>query len=366
MGEVRKKMKKKIIGILVCMLLIGTVLPVSGTVIVERTPISTSLGDTLYVGGSGPGNYSSIQIAIDSADDGDSIFVYDDSSPYYENVVIDKSVNLIGENKQTTIIDGRKIGDVVKIIANQVNIKGFTIKNSSYYHPYRGAGINIESDDNIISDNIILNNGEYGLYIHNSNNCWILGNTITFNNHGVSIPDSSQILVEDNFIQGNRYTGIGVYRDILGTKIMNNIIMDSKKGVYIFNCRFGVKIKGNIISENDKGITIQASSKVCTISENTINSNSKYGIEVFLSEGNLIYKNNFEDNGENAYIEFYRTFGINKWNLLLKGNYWDDWDGSGPKIIHGIMYLTLGREKDISISWINIDWFPAREPYDIP
>lgn len=358
-------MKTKLIGIFVCMLLIAIVLPVSGNIIrTDGTSNSVISGITLYVGGSGPGNYSSIQIAIDSADDGDSIFVYDDSSPYYENVVIDKSVNLIGENKQTTIIDGCKNGDVVKIIANQVDINGFTIKNSSYY-PYRGAGINIESDDNIISDNIILNNGEYGLYIHDSNNCWILRNTITGNNHGVSIPDSSQILVEDNFIQGNRYTGIGVYRDILGTKIMNNIIMDSRKGVYIFNCHFGVNIKFNIISENDKGITIQASSKLCTISENIINSNSEYGIAVYLSEENLIYKNNFEDNGENAYIEFYRSFGINKWNLLLKGNYWDDWDGSGLKIIHGKMYLTLGREKDISISWINIDWFPAKEPYDI-
>ena len=53
-------------------------------------------GRTLYVGGSGPNNYTKIQDAIDNASNGDTIFVYDDSSPYYENIVIDKSVTLIG------------------------------------------------------------------------------------------------------------------------------------------------------------------------------------------------------------------------------------------------------------------------------
>ena len=85
-------MKKKMVGILVCMLMIGTVIPVSGNVLLERTSIPTSSGNTLYVGGSGPGNYTSIQEAIDNSEDGDTVFVYDDSSPYYENLVIEKSI----------------------------------------------------------------------------------------------------------------------------------------------------------------------------------------------------------------------------------------------------------------------------------
>jgi len=55
----------------------------------------------LYVGGSGPGNYTTIQSAIDAANPGDTVFVYDDSSPYYENIIIDKTISLIGENKNT-------------------------------------------------------------------------------------------------------------------------------------------------------------------------------------------------------------------------------------------------------------------------
>jgi len=50
--------------------------------------VGNSLGDTLYVGGNDPGCYDTIQSAIDAAKSGDTIFVYDDSSPYYENIVI--------------------------------------------------------------------------------------------------------------------------------------------------------------------------------------------------------------------------------------------------------------------------------------
>ena len=58
-----------------------------------------SFGNILYVGGNGTGNYSKIQDAIDNATDGDTVFVYDDSSPYYENLVINTSIELIGENE---------------------------------------------------------------------------------------------------------------------------------------------------------------------------------------------------------------------------------------------------------------------------
>ena len=34
-------------------------------------------GDTLYVGGDGPNNYTTIQSAIDDAVDGNTVFVYD-------------------------------------------------------------------------------------------------------------------------------------------------------------------------------------------------------------------------------------------------------------------------------------------------
>ena len=74
----------------------------------EKSYILPLNGKTLYVGGSGPGNYTKIQEAIDDASDGDTVYVYDDSSPYYENLNVSKSIYLIGEDKNTTIIGGNR------------------------------------------------------------------------------------------------------------------------------------------------------------------------------------------------------------------------------------------------------------------
>ncbi len=108
-------------------------------------------GKTLYVGGSGPNNYSKIQDAINNASNGDTIFVY--SGIYYENVVINKSINLFGETKETTIIDGEEKGNVIYICGNGVHVSNFTIQHGGGGWP--GAGIFIRSSDNVISNNII-------------------------------------------------------------------------------------------------------------------------------------------------------------------------------------------------------------------
>ncbi|MBP1662308.1 MAG: hypothetical protein H6P94_557, partial [Thermoplasmatales archaeon] len=60
---------------------VGPILLFLGACIVPMTAqdaeksFSTSSGTWLYVGGSGPGNYTKIQDAIDNASDGDTIFV---------------------------------------------------------------------------------------------------------------------------------------------------------------------------------------------------------------------------------------------------------------------------------------------------
>ncbi|MDH7516914.1 MAG: NosD domain-containing protein [Candidatus Thermoplasmatota archaeon] len=98
-------------------------------------------------GGSGPDNYTRIQDAIDNASDGDTVFVYDDSSPYSGWIFVNKSITVQGENTNTTIIQGPS-GNFTGFIIDSdfVKISGFTIQNG-------GAGIKIED----FSDNIIEN-----------------------------------------------------------------------------------------------------------------------------------------------------------------------------------------------------------------
>ena len=100
----------------------------------EKKIILSTDSNTLYVGGSGPGNYSTIQDAVDDAVERDTVFVYDDSSPYYENVIVDIPIRLKGENTNTTIIDGSFWDNVIKINdVDEVNISKFTIIHGSPY-----------------------------------------------------------------------------------------------------------------------------------------------------------------------------------------------------------------------------------------
>ncbi len=71
---------KKILTIGVILLFVGTS-SIPTMALKTKNSQSSSTGNWLYVGGSGPGNYTKIQDAIDNASDGDTVFVYDDFSP---------------------------------------------------------------------------------------------------------------------------------------------------------------------------------------------------------------------------------------------------------------------------------------------
>ena len=149
-------------------------------------------GNTLYVGGSGPGNYSSIQNAIDDATTNDIVFVF--SGIYQENVIVSKSISLIGENEQTTIIDADNLGSSLKISSNGVNVKNFTLINGIDTR----AGLRILNANNILIEHVICHsNNNHGIWIHNSD-CWI-NNCITHNN------SNSGIYVYHNEFCGDYY-----------------------------------------------------------------------------------------------------------------------------------------------------------------
>jgi parallel beta-helix repeat protein len=269
-----------------------------------------SRGNTLYVGGSGGGNYSSIQAAIDNASSGDTIFVFDDSSPYYENVIVDKTINLVGEDKNTTIINGNE-SDIaaVQIIADGVILCGFTTCNVDY-----DDGVIISGSFNNISGNMIMNNNGVGILLYDSFNN-ISGNVIANNQiDGIYMSDASDNIITRNSITNNGYNGI-----TLGTSSSNDII------------------------------------------ENTIMNNDEYGIEIPYygydsSDDNYIYLNNFINNGQHALDEC-----VNSWDRFGQGNYWDDfdeagegaWDNNSDGIVDDPYSIPGGSNKD---------WYPLMTP----
>ncbi len=188
-------------------------------------------GNIFYVGGSGPGNYTIIQDAVDNASDGDTVFVYDDSSPYFENVLINKSMRLIGEEKSTTCIDAKENGTVIEINADNVSVKDFSIQHSGKDY---NAGINLFGNNCNVSNNIIINN-RYGMRIRYTNNNIINGNEIRDNSRdGIQLYYTNNSTIQNNII--SRIDGYTIGIDSVycnNNKIYNNTVNKTYHGMYI-------------------------------------------------------------------------------------------------------------------------------------
>ena len=233
----------------------------SGGIENENFINESNAGKTLYVGGNGPGNYTSIQAAINAAEDGDTIFVY--SGTYYENVVVKKSVTIVGENKNTTIIDGRRKNDVIFLNASEATISNFTIQNGTT--GWTSGGIHIRGRGNKISENIIKNNNDGVLVesidsFHNE-----IEKNIIFNNkeEGVDLFNADKNIVRENIVFDNRGDGIDV-SDASGNIIEKNILDDT---IYLGRA-YENTVKNNSFTEGGIKIWWSSDNKIL---DNTIN-----------------------------------------------------------------------------------------------
>jgi parallel beta-helix repeat protein len=146
-----------------------------------------------------PTNYTKIQDAINVADPGDTIYVY--NGTYYEHVIVNKTVTIIGENKSTTIIDGDGTGIVIRSNASNVEIRGFTIQNGGGF-PYSGVVLG-SCVNNTIRGNIIRKNF-YGITLIGTNGSSIANNLImNCSQTGIQIKDSNNNCINENTIVNN-------------------------------------------------------------------------------------------------------------------------------------------------------------------
>ena len=267
----------------------------------------------LYVGGSGPGNYTTIQSALDNASSGDTVFVYDDSSPYNEHIVVDKSITIMGENRDTTVIDGN-----ISINAKSVIMHGFTIRSAS---GTGSTGISIDSGNTCISDITV---SRYSFGIHVLSGCNIISDA--------EITDCS----------------IGIYlAHTINNIIYGSTISRNNEGIHFEGSENNLVIYSNI-SGNDEGIWIDSGYG------NSIFHNNIENITLWHSRGTSVEGNNFPGDANHAtfFFSLYESpFSQNHWS----GNYW----GSStlfPKIIVGRWWI---------FPWPNFDLRPVSKPYEI-
>jgi len=253
-------MKKRLLTFeIVCMFLIATI---TTFLVID---VQAAGGNTVYVDDdAAPSWYDAthvktIQEGINNASIGDTVYVY--NGTYYENVVINKQIDLIGEDINETIIDGGENDDVVYITADEVNITGFTITNSS-------------------------NSGEAGICLDDACNNRIFNNIINDNSYGVSLKDvSKNNTISQNYIGLNDAPGIYLSTESINTTIFNNFVSENGNGIAV-DSSYNIIYNNTIESSNARGLSLYGS--YTTIKNNSFVDD---GLWVFDSFNNIVENN---------------------------------------------------------------------------
>jgi len=159
-----------------------------------------------------------IQEGINNATTGDTIFVHNGT---YAKVVINKRVDLIGESKEGVIVDGgNEAGDVIKVVANYVNITTLSVANGKYfsielsasyatiancnlYGSKHGIDLRWESNNNLIINCDTYDNREFGICIQSGSNNIITNCDIHNNHRGIILSYYSNNLIYNNIFRDN-------------------------------------------------------------------------------------------------------------------------------------------------------------------
>jgi len=206
-----------------------------------------------------PDDYPTIQEAINNANEGDTVFVR--NGTYYEHLNVNKTIELLGENRNATIIDGSSTGTVVLLRRDNITIQNFTIRNSGSAGVDSGIWVYHSVNNSKIVGNLVTNccwairaeNGAFnsticdniaersycGILLLVASNCRISSNILSRNNFcGVCLIDAAESNVSDNYISENGYllSGYGIYVERGPINITNfvdrNSFIDNRQQAY--------------------------------------------------------------------------------------------------------------------------------------
>ncbi|OGL46210.1 MAG: hypothetical protein A2161_03755 [Candidatus Schekmanbacteria bacterium RBG_13_48_7] len=211
-----------------------------------------------------PGDYPTIQQALNFAADAETVLVQ--PGIYRECISLDsdKEYNLVGINRDTTIIDGMHSGTTVGLwLYYEATISNLTIINSV------NDGIHAQGrpwyDDRLVHilNCVVKDNAGYGIYLNDKEDFYIENCTITNNEKRGIYAYLSQGIVQNNLIScnnggiyGEYFSKYYIYNNTIEYNIADN--PDDDQGAAIFtpepgylDACFSFDIRNNIIQYNE-------------------------------------------------------------------------------------------------------------------
>ncbi|MBT8382388.1 MAG: nitrous oxide reductase family maturation protein NosD [Ignavibacteriaceae bacterium] len=290
---------------------------------------SINFSETIIVSKSG--KVKSISAALNLANDGDEILI--EEGTYEEgNIIVKKSVKIRG--KGFPVIDGKGDGEVFTVLADDVLIEGFIIKNSGISYLEENAGVRLEEVRNCTVTNNRFINNFFAVYLAKTANCLISNNHIegikkreTNSGNGIHLWYCKNITVEKNTILNHRD---GIYFEFVRHgKIENNFSKGNLRYGLHFMFSDSCEYRKNTFELNGAGVAVMYTKNVL-MEENIFKLNwgpASYGILLKEISDSEISNNLFEENSIGIYMEGCSRITIeqndfvkNGWALKLMAN----------------------------------------------
>ena len=219
--------------------------------------------------------YMTIQEAINAPETLDGHTIFAKAGTHYENVVLNKSISLVGEGRSITSISSQE-GVVVSIEANNVSLSGFTIE--TYGAEYEAEGVIISSVNHCNVTGNTIRNCHVGFVLTSSSYVEVIGNEIIDNEYALDIESSDYNNISENYVGSNINGGIYLSLSLSNT------------------------ISNNTVSNNGFGLAIEESANN-TFYGNILTANDYIGIELFYSTNNTLKENIMVNNLYNFGVE---------------------------------------------------------------
>jgi parallel beta-helix repeat protein len=256
-----------------------------------------------------------IQAAVDTADAGETIYVWNGS--YTENVDVGKRLTLNGEGADVVTVTAASVSDdVFKVTANHVNILGFTVGRATGWVPWTPVtGICLNNANSCDISNNNISNNQDGIELSNSSNNIVFNNHIDGGDNGIRLENSS-----DNIISNNIMLGIndGIHLEISSNNKItgNNISLYywygyGKAGIHLEKSSNNTMVNNNLSSSYCYGLWCYGSEEIgiylCSSSNNEIKNNSFKNNGIFISGTKVVHYNShtIENNVINGKKNYY-------------------------------------------------------------
>jgi len=171
-------------------------------------------GRTWYVDDDGGADFERIQDAVNASEDGDTIRV--EEGIYEENVVLNRTVSLVGNGSEETVLVGNGNDSVLDVTVDWVNVSGLGVRNSGRDRGAGDAGIKVGSENVTIAWTNCSEN-RYGMYLHRARNCTLANTTLYKNSEGIKLVYSDQ-----NHIINTRCFEDGIYLEYANDTVIEN------------------------------------------------------------------------------------------------------------------------------------------------